>query len=65
MTHVIVWVGSIGNAPKGEPLLLDSHGGDVVDDDGQPIPCGIHLRPFREQSCYNRCASHAHRVFTW
>jgi len=63
VTHVIMWVGSIGNAPNGEPLILDSHGGDVVDDDGRPIPCGIHLRPFREQSWYNRCGSHAHRVF--
>jgi hypothetical protein len=63
VTHVVIWVGDVGRSPKGEPLILDSHGGDVVDDDGRPIPCGIHLRPFREWSWYNRCASHAHRVF--
>jgi cell wall-associated NlpC family hydrolase len=63
VTHVVMWVGAIGLTPNGEPLILDSHGGDVVDDDGRPIPCGIHLRPFRQQSWYNRCASHAHRVF--
>lgn len=63
VTHVVIWVGDLGRAPTGEPLILDSHGGDVVDDDGRPIPCGIHLRPFRERSWYNRCASHAHRAF--
>lgn len=63
VSHVVLWVGDIGHSPHGEPLILDSHGGDVVDDNGQPIPCGIHLRPFREGSWYDRCASHAHRVF--
>jgi hypothetical protein len=42
---------------------MDSRGDDVVDDAGAHIPCGIHLRPFREDSWYNRCASHAHRIF--
>ncbi|HEY4312375.1 MAG TPA: NlpC/P60 family protein [Pirellulales bacterium] len=63
VTHVVIWVGSIGRATSGLPLLMDSHGGDVKDDHGHPIPCGIHLRPFRQDSWYNRCASHAHRVF--
>jgi cell wall-associated NlpC family hydrolase len=63
ITHVVIWVGSIGRSESGVPLILDSHGGDVLDDTGRPIPCGIHLRPFREDSWYNRCASHAHRVF--
>ena len=63
VTHVVIWVGSIGRSPSSVPLIMDSHGGDVIDDDGRPIPCGIHLRPFREDSWYNRCASHAHRVF--
>ncbi len=63
VSHVVLWVGPIGQATGGEPLILDSHGGDVVDDHGQAIPCGIHLRPFREGSWYNRCASHAHRIF--
>ncbi len=42
---------------------MDSHGSGVEDEHGRPIPCGVHLRPFRESSWYNRCASHAHRVF--
>lgn len=63
VTHVVIWVGAVGNSPSGVPLILDSHGGDVHDDNGRAIPCGIHLRPFHEHSWYNRCASHAHRVF--
>ncbi|HEY2759649.1 MAG TPA: NlpC/P60 family protein [Pirellulales bacterium] len=63
VTHVVIWVGAIGIASSGIPLLLDSHGGNVEDDSGRLIPCGIHLRPFREDSWYNRCASHAHRIF--
>ncbi len=63
VTHVILWVGNVGRSKSGVPLILDSHGDDVHDDAGRAIPCGIHLRPFRENSWYNRCASHAHRVF--
>jgi cell wall-associated NlpC family hydrolase len=63
ITHVVIWVGSIGRSAEDVPLVLDSHGGDVEDFEGRPIPCGIYLRPFREHSWYNRCASHAHRVF--
>jgi cell wall-associated NlpC family hydrolase len=63
VTHVVMWVGSVGQSPSGVPLLMDSHGENVVDDNGHHIPCGIHLRPFRDDSWYNRCASHAHRVF--
>ena len=63
ITHVVIWVGSIGRSPSGVPLVIDSHGSDVLDDAGRPIPCGVHLRPFREDSWYHRCASHAQRVF--
>ncbi len=63
VTHVVMWVGSIGRSPSGVPLILDSHGGGEVDDEVRAIPCGIHLRPFRQGSWYDRCASHAHRVF--
>ncbi len=63
VTHVVLWVGSIGRAASGLPLLIDSHGSGVSDDQGRPIPCGVQIRPFRENSWYNRCASHAHRVF--
>jgi cell wall-associated NlpC family hydrolase len=63
ITHVVIWVGSIGRSQSGVPLVLDSHGSDVEDDAGKKIPCGVHLRPFRDHSWYSRCASHAHRVF--
>jgi cell wall-associated NlpC family hydrolase len=69
ISHVVMWVGPIGRtlggrSPSNVPLIMDSHGDNVVDDDGHHIPCGIHLRPFRADSWYNRCASHAHRIFT-
>jgi hypothetical protein len=41
--------------------VIDSHGEGVKDANGNSIPPGIHLRPFREDSWYNRSASHAHR----
>ncbi len=63
ITHVVIWVGSIGRAKSEVPLVLDSHGSGVVDDLGRAIPCGVQLRPFRQKSWYNRCASHAHRIF--
>lgn len=62
ISHVVLWVGPIGRAPDGTPLILDSHGEDVRDSAGQPIPCGVQLRPFRENSWYNHSASHALRV---
>jgi len=63
ITHVVLWVGAIGRSASGLPLILDSHGGGVEDDQGRPIPCGVQLRPFRPRSWYGRCASHAHRIF--
>ena len=63
ITHVVIWIGSPGRSPSGVPLVIDSHGSGVKDDAQRPIPCGVQLRPFREQSWYNRCASHAYRVF--
>jgi hypothetical protein len=65
ISHVVIWVGPIGRAPDGTPLVIDSHGDDVRDSSGQPIPCGVQLRPFRENSWYNRGASHALRVFPY
>jgi cell wall-associated NlpC family hydrolase len=62
ISHVVIWVGSVGRSPDGVPLVLDSHGEDTRDSEGHLIPCGIHLRPFRENSWYNRSASHALRV---
>lgn len=63
ISHVVIWVGSIGRSPENTPLILDSHGDEVRDDEGKKIPCGVQLRPFREHSWYNKSASHALRVF--
>ena len=62
ISHVVIWVGPIGRSPDDTPLILDSHGGDVRDSNKQSIPCGIHLRPFRESSWYNQSADHAIRI---
>jgi len=63
ITHVVIWVGSVGRSASGVPLVLDSHGAGVQDEEGRSIPDGVQLRPFREKSWYNRCASHAFRIF--
>lgn len=63
VSHVVLWVGPIGHAPDGAPLIIDSHGEDVKDSNGVAIPCGIRLRPFHENSWYYHSASHAHRIF--
>jgi cell wall-associated NlpC family hydrolase len=62
ISHVVLWVGDIGQAPDDMPLIIDSHGDDVKDSNGVPIPCGIHLRPVRPNSWYYHSASHAHRI---
>lgn len=63
IAHVVIWVGSIGKSPKDVPLILDSHGDNVLDANGKHIPCGIHLRPFKEDSWYYKSAVHATRVW--
>jgi cell wall-associated NlpC family hydrolase len=63
VTHVVIWVGAVGRSTSGVPLVMDSHGPNVRDDEGRSIPCGVQLRPFRAKSWYSRCASHAHRIF--
>jgi hypothetical protein len=62
VSHVVLWVGPIGKSPDGTPLILDSHGDGVKDSNGETIPAGVHLRPFREKSWYNGSASHALRL---
>jgi cell wall-associated NlpC family hydrolase len=63
ISHVVLWVGTIGHSPDDTPLILDSHGEGVRDSAGKTIPAGIHLRPFHEKSWYNHSASHATRIF--
>jgi hypothetical protein len=62
VSHVILWVGAIGEAPDKAPLVLDSTGEGAKDSSGTTIPHGIHLRPFSERSWYFRSLSHVHRI---
>jgi cell wall-associated NlpC family hydrolase len=61
VTHVIMWVGECGAGPDDTPLVIDSTGGRIKDCEGHAIPCGIHLRPFRQGSWYHESFHHAHR----
>ena len=61
VTHVIMWAGHCAESPDGIPLVIDSTGGRIKDSRGYPIPCGIHIRPFRKGSWYHLSFSHAHR----
>lgn len=62
ISHVVLWVGSIGHSPDRVPLILDSTGGGNFDSTGAEIPDGIQLRAFTEKSWYARRASHALRL---
>ena len=62
VSHVVLWVGSIGQTPEPLPLILDSTSAGARDSNGATIPDGVHLRPFREKRGTSRrrampCAS--------
>jgi cell wall-associated NlpC family hydrolase len=60
--HVVMWLGTIGQDPKGDPLIIDCTETVHADADGVSIPIGVRLRPFREKGWYWRNAAHAHRI---
>jgi cell wall-associated NlpC family hydrolase len=62
VSHVVLWVGKIGHSRDGTPLILDSTGTGSKDSEGNAIPDGIYLRPFRPTSWYAKSASHALRI---
>lgn len=62
VTHVIVWVGDLGVSPDHVPLIIDSTGPEHRDCQGNQIPGGIHLRPFKKSSWYYKSFDHAHRI---
>lgn len=62
VSHVVLWVGKIGQERDGTPLVLDSTGEGSRDEKGQPIPNGVNLRPFNPNSWYANSASHALRI---
>lgn len=62
VSHVVLWVGKIGQSGDGTLLVLDSTGEGSRDEKGVTIPTGVQLRPFRERSWYAGSASHALRI---
>ena len=62
ISHVLIWIGTWGISGKGDPLVLDSHGADVRNENGALIPAGVQLRPFRANSWYATRADHALRL---
>jgi cell wall-associated NlpC family hydrolase len=62
VSHVVLWVGNIGHSPDGVPLILDSTGSGSKDSNGNEIPNGVHLRPFKRGFWYASKASHALRI---
>lgn len=62
VSHVVLWVGSIGQSPDGVPLILDSTGSGARDSNGVTIPDGVQLRPFKRTVWYFTQASHVLRI---
>lgn len=62
VSHVVLWVGKIGESPDGMPLILDSTGTGAKDAKGETIPDGVHLRPFKRSVWYFTQASHVLRI---
>ncbi len=62
VSHVVLWVGTIGRSPDGTPLILDSTDMSRKDHRGMPIPRGVQLRPFPPKSWYFRNLTHALRL---
>lgn len=60
--HVIMWVGSHGRSPDQTPLVIDCTGPEHKDCNGNPIPIGVQLRPFRRNEWYYRSFDHANRI---
>lgn len=65
ITHVIMWMGDLAYDSNGvdQYLIMDSHGDVVVDSNGNEIPSGPELRPFREDSYYFNSFDHVVRYF--
>lgn len=62
VSHVVLWVGKIGNSPDGTQLILDSTGAGAKDANGVTIPDGIYLRAFKRSGWYFTQASHVLRI---
>lgn len=62
VSHVVLWVGKIGESPDGIPLILDSTGSGAKDANGVTIPDGVQLRAFKRSVWYFTQASHVLRI---
>jgi cell wall-associated NlpC family hydrolase len=62
VSHVVLWVGNVGKSRDGTPLILDSTGEGSTDSEGNKIPAGVNLRPFKQGYWYAASASHALRI---
>jgi cell wall-associated NlpC family hydrolase len=65
ISHVIMWLGQYASDTnhKDTYFVMDSHGDVVVDSNGNKIPSGPQIRPFREKSYYFSSYDHALRFF--
>jgi cell wall-associated NlpC family hydrolase len=65
ISHVIIWLGQYASDTnhKDTYFVMDSHGDVVVDSNGNKIPSGPQIRPFREKSYYFSSYDHALRFF--
>ncbi len=65
ISHVIIWLGQYASDTnhKDTYFVMDSHGDVVEDSNGNHIPSGPQIRPFREKSYYFSSYDHALRFF--
>jgi hypothetical protein len=63
VSHVIMWLGSVGVSPDGTLLVIDSHDNSppITDANGKVVPAGVEIRPFEASGWYYRNFSHALR----
>ena len=62
ISHVFMWLGSFGAGPSSMPLILDATSTTATDYYGNPMPCGVRIRPFTSSSWYYTRFSHAFRI---
>ncbi|HSU65364.1 MAG TPA: NlpC/P60 family protein [Tepidisphaeraceae bacterium] len=64
VSHVVIWVGTVGRSPSDVPLVIDSTGSSHKDSSHLTIPDGVQLRPFTRTGWYFQSLSHVHRIIS-
>ena len=66
ITHVIMFLGNYATDTNHQDpfLVMDSHGDVVTDSNGNTIPSGPQIRPFRSDSYYYSSFDHVLRFFS-